>query len=126
MADFVVFFFDLTNNTKLYHWTTHSHPRHKASDELFESIIDLSDKFMETYMGRYGRPTTKSSSDRSAYKLSLKAFNDKTIVEYYKNCVKHLETAFVTSLSDKDTDLINLRDEILGKLNQTLYLFTLA
>lgn len=121
MTDFVVFFFDLCNNTKLYHWTTHSHPRHKASDELFDSIIDLSDKFMETYMGKYGRPIAKS-----AYKLSLKALTDKTIVEYYKSCVKHLETTFVTSLSDKDTDLINLRDEILGKLNQTLYLFTLT
>lgn len=121
MADFVVFFFDLSNNTKLYHWTTHSHPRHKASDALFESIIELSDKFMETYMGRYGRPNSKNG-----YKLSLKAFNDKTILEYYKSCVKHLETTFVATLSDKDTDLINLRDEILGKLNQTLYLFTLA
>lgn len=125
MTEFVVFFFDLSNNTKLYHWTTHSHPRHKASDELFESIIDLSDKFMETYMGRYGRPKA-TQTDRNSLKLSLKHFNDKTIVEYYKGCVKHLETSFASSLSDKDTDLMNIRDEVLGKLNQTLYLFTLS
>lgn len=123
MAEYVVFFFDLSNNTKLYHWTTHSFPRHKASDELFDSIINLSDKFMETYMGRYGRPKT---TERNVLKLTLKPLNDKTIIEYYKACVKYLETSFAKTLTDKDTDLINLRDEILGKLNQTLYLFTLT
>lgn len=125
MTEYVVFFFDLSNNTKLYHWTTHSFPRHKASDELFESIIDLSDKFMETYMGRYGRPKTTQEA-RGSLKLNLKALNDKSIVEYYKSCIKHLETSFTSGLSEKDTDLINLRDEILGKLNQTLYLFSLS
>lgn len=123
MAEFVTFFFDLSNNTKLYHWMTHSHPRHKASDELFESIVDLSDKFMETYMGRYGRPKT---TDRSSLKLSLKTYNDKTIVDYYKSCVSYLQSSFTSTLTEKDTDLVNLRDEILGKINQTLYLFTLS
>ena len=123
MADYVTFFFDLSNNTKLYHWITHSHPRHKASDELFDSISELSDKFMETYMGKYGRP---KFADRASLKLTLKAYTDKSIVDYYKSCVKYLETSFIQSLNDKDTDLINLRDEILGKINQTLYLFTLS
>ena len=121
MADYVTFFFDLSNNTKLYHWNTTSFARHKASDSLFESIVELSDKFMETYMGRYGRPkmTEKNS------KLSLKSLTDKSIVDYYKSCVSYLEKSFAKSLTADDTDLINIRDEILGMLNQTLYLFTL-
>jgi hypothetical protein len=123
MTDYVTFFFDLSNNTKLYHWMTHSFPRHKASDELFDSITELSDKFMEVYMGRYGRPKT---TDRNSLKLNLKSYNDKSIIDYYKSCITHLEGSFTSHLSDKDTDLINLRDEILGKLNQTLYLFSLS
>lgn len=76
-------------------------------------------------MGRYGRPKT-ASADKSSFKLSLKALNDKTIIDYYKSCIKHLETTFIAGLNERDTDLMNLRDEILGKLNQTLYLFTLS
>jgi hypothetical protein len=123
MTEYVIFFFDLSNNTKLYHWTTHSFPRHKAADELFDSIIELSDNFMETYMGRYGRPKI---ADRTALKLNLKSLSDKSVVDYYKSCITYLESTFAKNLTDKDTDLINIRDEVLGKLNQTLYLFTLS
>lgn len=96
--------------------------RHKASDELFESISNISDEFMETIMGKYGRPKLPISS-----KLTLKTLNDKTVIEYYKACIVYLETTFTSTLdTTKDTDLLNLRDELLGKLKKTLYLFTLS
>lgn len=123
MADYVKFFFELSNNTKLYHWMTTSFARHKASDKLFESIIDLSDKFMETYMGRYGRPSI--INDKTA-KLNVKTYTDKSIIEYYNSCKAILETSFVKQLKPTDTDLLNIRDELLGSINQVLYLFTLA
>lgn len=121
MSDYVLFFFDLTNNIKLYHWMTTSFARHKGADSLFDEITELSDKFMETYMGKYGRP---SIVERSA-KLSLKPLNDKTIVEYLRQRHKLLREDLSKSLKEEDTDLINIRDEILAKLSQTLYLFTL-
>lgn len=121
MSDFVLFFFDLTNNIKLYHWTTTSFARHKGADNLFEEITDLGDKFMETYMGKYGRPST---SERSA-KIALKPLTDKTVVEYLRQRHKTLREELSKSLKEEDTDLINIRDEILAKLSQTLYLFTL-
>ena len=123
MSEYITFFFDLSNNTKFYHWMTHSYPRHKASDVLFNSIIELSDKFMEVYMGRYGRPKT---TDRNSLKLNLKLYNDKSIMEYYKTCITYLEGSFTSNLTEKDTDLISLRDDIKEKLNQTLYLFSLS
>lgn len=122
MADIVIFFLELANNTKVYHWMTTGFARHKASDELFETIINISDEFMETMMGKYGRPKLPATS-----KLTLKSLNDKTITEYYKACIAYLENAFTTTLDTKtDTDLLNLRDELLGKLKKTLYLFTLS
>jgi hypothetical protein len=99
---------------------TTSFARHKASDELFASITELSDRFMETFMGKYGRPKQASAS-----KLSLKCCTDKSMVEYLKACIAFLEGDFVKPLNSNDTDLINIRDEILGKIKQTLYLFTL-
>lgn len=120
MTDYVTFFFELSNNTKLYHWMTASFARHKASDELFASITELSDRFMETFMGKYGRP-----KQATATTLALKCFTDKSIVQYLKNCIAYLEGDFAKPLNKEDTDLINIRDEILGKIKQTLYLFTL-
>jgi hypothetical protein len=122
MSEFVLFFFDLTNNIKLYHWTTTSFSRHKGSDELFDSIVDLSDKFMEVYMGKYGRPKIAL---REQHKLSLKQLTDNTAVEYIKSAIKVLKDELSKHLKDTDVDLLNIRDEILAKLNQTLYLFTL-
>lgn len=120
MSDFVTFFFELSNNTRLYHWMTKSYARHKASDELYARIIDLSDEFMETYMGKYGRPKQAQTT-----KLTLCSFSDKTIIDYYKTCILLLEGEFTKSLNKEDTDLFNIRDEILGSLKKTLYLMTL-
>ncbi len=121
MAEFVKFFFELQTTVKLYHWNTNSFARHKASDELVESVIDLSDKFMEVYMGKYGRPNKTFQKSSS---LTLKTYTDKDIKEFLKLAIKDLDT-LSQQLSPKDTDLLNIRDEVLGKLNQTLYLFTL-
>lgn len=121
MADFVKFFFELQNTVKLYHWNTTSFARHKGSDDLVSSVIELSDEFMEVYMGKYGRP---NKSSPKVLTLAIKAFTDKEVPEYLKASIKHLET-LSQQLSPKDTDLLNIRDELLGKLNQTLYLFTL-
>jgi hypothetical protein len=123
MADFVTFFFDLSNNIKLYHWNTTSFARHKASDELFEDVARLSDSFMEIYMGKYGRP---KFSERGNTKLSLKALTDKSVVEFIRSCITHLNGSLSKQLAETDTDLLNIRDEVLGKLNQTLYLFSLS
>jgi hypothetical protein len=120
MSEFVLFFFDLTNNVKLYHWTTSSFARHKGSDELFSSITELSDQFMEVYMGKYGRPKV---TDRD--RLTLRSLNDKSAVEYIKSAYKVLKDELSKNLKDTDVDLFNIRDEILAKLNQTLYLFSL-
>lgn len=122
MSEFVLFFFDLTNNIKLYHWTTSSFARHKGADSLFEELTALADKFMETYMGKYGRPTMAPRSTS----LALKHLNDKTVVEYLRQRHKVLREELSKSLKEEDTDLINIRDEVLAKLSQTLYLFTLS
>ena len=80
MSDFVLFFFDLINNIKFYHWTTTSFARHKASDELFTSLVELSDKFMEVYMGKYGRPKIIERDG----KIPLKSLGDKSVVDFIK------------------------------------------
>ena len=116
----ISFFLELSAIVKLYHWMTLKYSRHKASDKLFESISELSDKFIETYLGRYGR------NKKDFYEnLTVKKLSDVEFSNYLKKIAKILENDFAKVLLPSDTDLFNIRDELLGIINQTLYLFTL-
>jgi hypothetical protein len=110
------YFFEIQNNIQLYHWSCTSFSRHKASDQLYSSLIKLLDKFVEVYSGKYGRP-------KFSGKIQVKHLNDTEIVDYLKKINKY----FIKDIKlDNDTDLLNIRDEILAAINQTLYLFTLS
>ena len=115
------FFFTMREQIKLYHWQTHSYSRHRATDEVIESLDKNIDEFVEVYMGKYGRPkmTTKSGT------IHVGNMSEKTAVGFIKKCITALLSDVVKGLSENDTDLINIRDEMLGDLNKLLYLFTL-
>ena len=116
------FFFHMRDQIKLYHWQTHLYSRHKATDEVLKSLDETIDEFVETYMGKYGRP--KVTEKQGCIKVVN--LSEKQAVLFIKRCVQHLLTDVVKGLTpEKDSDLINLRDEMLGSLNQLLYLFTL-
>lgn len=106
-------FFEIQNNIQLYHWSCSIYARHKASDSLYTSIIELIDRFVEVYSGKYGR-------QKFVGKVIVKQMNDTEIVEYLKGIIVKIKGI----ASAEDTDLCNIRDEMLSLLNQTLYLFT--
>jgi hypothetical protein len=120
-ADDVNFFFEMRGQIKLYHWQTYSFAQHKATDNLIESLDKTIDTYVEVYMGRYGRP--KMTSRNSGYKLGN--LSEKTMIKFLKDCIYYLEGPLVKKLKPVDTDLVNLRDEMLSELNQVMYLFTL-
>lgn len=116
------FFFQMRSQIKLYHWQTHSYARHKATDDVLDTLDKLIDEYVEVYMGKYGRP--KLTEKQACVKITN--MTKKQAVVFIKRCVQHLLTDVVKGLTpDKDSDLLNLRDEMLGALNQLLYLFTL-
>lgn len=110
----------LRNQVKIYHWETMQFSRHKSTDDLLEKLDDSIDKFVEVYIGKYGRPklTPKTGTIR------LRNYNDEEGQELLKQAIEWLTTRLPKLLSSKDTDLLNIRDEILADLNQSLYLFT--
>ena len=120
-ATIVQFYLSLRNSIKVYHWNTHSNPRHKATDALIEKLDALTDSFMEIYIGRHGR------QDLSAKPMTLDIppLNEKAVIKYLEAARVWLSDKLPTLLHKKDTDLLNIRDEILGEINQALYLFTL-
>ena len=116
----IEFFLSVQNQLKIYHWQTESYAEHKALDKAYEKISDLSDKFLETYMGKYGRIKAKES-----FKFTLSNYGDdfKTHIEAY---VDIFSEDLQKQLKDTDTDLLNIKDEMLGTLNQLLYLLSLS
>jgi DNA-directed RNA polymerase specialized sigma subunit len=106
---------------KLYHWQTKSFSRHKATDGIIDALDELIDKYVEVYMGRYGRPKMTSRNNT----VQVKNLSEANVVRFIKQCITYLQSELVKGLKPQDTDLINLRDEMLADLNQLLYLFTL-
>ena len=47
-------FIELLNIVKLYHWKTTSYAQHKATDELYATLNERVDKFVETMLGKNG------------------------------------------------------------------------
>lgn len=110
-------FFTLKFINKLYHWNTISYPRHMASDR-FDGILEgIVDKFMEVFIGKY-------QIKPMIHKLSIEHsfITDKGIESAYKQ-TRDVLSEMQNSI--QDTDLLNLRDELVGEINKNLYLFTL-
>ena len=121
-ADQIHFFLNLRNQIKLYHWQTRVYARHMATDKILESIEKTIDSFVEIYIGKYGRP--KLSGKNSV--ITLHNLTEAGATRLVNAAIKHLQGPLTKSLkAAADSDLINLRDELIGDLNQLLYLFTL-
>jgi hypothetical protein len=108
----------IRNQVKLYHWQTREFARHTATDALTLALDTNIDAFVESYMGRYGRPKVSGS-------IKLHNFSESAAKAFVAKETKYLEQDLPRKIGKKDTDLLNLRDTILGDLTKVLYLFTL-
>jgi len=112
----------LRNQLKLYHWQTRVYARHIATDKVLEELDELIDQYVEVYMGKYGRPKLTGADAV----IHLHNLSEAGASKLLSASVKHLLGPFVKHLNkDKDTDLINIRDEMVAHLHQLSYLFTL-
>ena len=111
---------ELQNQVKINHWQTKGYARHKAFDELYGGLTDLTDTFAEAAMGKYGRFTLENE-DKTLNIVNLNELDLKEMLQTSKDALVQWSTEFDSS----DTDILNIRDEILGLLNKITYLLTL-
>ena len=118
-----VVFLEMLMMVKLFHWKTHSYATHKATDKLYDDLNDNMDKFIEVLLGKTG-----SRIDLMGKKtISLIDLNSQ---ESLKSKIMSLKSYLVGLDNNKalstmsNSDLFNIRDEILGDLNKFLYLLT--
>jgi DNA-binding ferritin-like protein len=121
--EITVVFFEMLLMVKLFHWKTSSYATHKATDDLYTKLNANMDSFIEVLLGKTGLriDLMGTKSIRLIDLNSLESF--KKEIESFKG--------YLVSLNDNstmkrmsNTDLYNIRDTILGDLNQLLYLLT--
>jgi DNA-binding ferritin-like protein len=118
-----VYFLEMLMMIKLFHWKTHSFATHKATDELYDSLNGHIDSFIEVLLGKTGtRINLTQKKTISLVDLNSQSSLKARIEQFKKYLVKLNTNKDVTSMTD--TDLMNIRDEILGDLNKFLYLLT--
>ena len=113
-------FLEMLNNIKLYHWKTHSFAQHKATDDLHSKLSENVDTFVEVLLGK--DESRVKLLDTNITLLDTDNLGDfKTRIYEYRTFLQDMTYKLDTK---KDTDLLNIRDEMLGHLNQFLYLLT--
>lgn len=118
--NFVTNLLTMHNQFKVYHWQTQrkvgSFAQHNAFGTAYDELTDHIDDFIEIYQGKRGAIIGKNG-----FTISLQNLDDNPVA-FVDEFVAYL-TQHVTEALDPvaDTDLLNIRDEMLGILNQTKY-----
>ena len=118
--DIVKIFIEMLNMVKLYHWKTRSYAQHKATDDLYTKLNEHIDTFIEVLLG-------KTESRIKSIENNLTLLNINNVEDFKERVYEYREFLIDMNIyldSKKDTDLLNIRDELLGDINQFLYLLT--
>jgi hypothetical protein len=125
-AEYILRFLEMLNTIKIYHWSTLSYPTHKATDELHSKLSELVDSFIEIYIGHLSR---RGGSGVPVFKRGDSAIpfcECKSLAIFCKKLDTYI--LFMEGLTERlngYTDLVNIRDEMVGAVAQALYLLRL-
>lgn len=123
MRKFITMMLESLMMVKLFHWKTHSFAGHKATDDLYDTLNGHMDSFVEVLMGKTAGMRADFLSTKSIKLVDLS--NKKQLVGRVNAIKGHLSAMEKMIPLENATDLLNIRDEILGDLNKFLYLLTL-
>ena len=101
---------------KMFHFQTKKYGAHKASDDYLSKFSGNLDKIMEVAQGHFGRLTTTNIN------VSFTTINDNNIVSELDSFIDVMKS--LDAPLNNYTDLLNIRDEIIGDAAQFKYLLT--
>jgi len=114
----VQFFLELQSQLRILHWQTKSHAKHIALGDTYNVLDGLIDSYVETCMGLHGRFIL----DDEHKTLTINNLSDVDML----GMIKTVRTTFQKmEISPIDSDLLNIRDEMLSQINKLSYLLTL-
>ena len=104
---------------KVFHWQTTSYAQHMAFGAIYDYLDGAIDKFVEMLQGRSDR-INFDDAGLKIQKLTDEAVNGS--VEEFGKLLVSLSSYFDTKA---DSDLLNLRDKMLGEINKLKFLLSL-
>jgi len=119
IGSIALYFTYVRDKMKFYHWSTKSFARHSTSDKFVSSLSDKMDRFIEVMQGSEGKRILLTSKS----KYSFTNETDESIVKVLKKFRDWLSNDLPNYIKISNTDLFNIRDDILADVNNTLYLF---
>ena len=118
--NFITNLLTLQNQMRVFHFQTQhkvgSFAQHTAFGTAYEELDELIDDFIEIYQGKNGVIMASGGT----FNLALHNLSDNA-EDFVDEYVSYLVEYVPQSLEEADTDLLNIRDEMLGILNQTKY-----
>jgi hypothetical protein len=118
--EFILKLVQIQNQFRFLHWQTFGDAKHRAYGDIYDKLGDMIDEFAEIMMGKNGRFEFEpefSIMFQDFKSLNIQNFLD-GITEFLVGMTDQLDSRY-------DTDLLNLRDEMLGSINKLKYLLTL-
>jgi len=119
----VTMFLQMLNTVKLYHWKTSSYAQHKATDELYTNLNANIDTFVEVMLGKTGGRVNLTFVKTLPLLDYTNVADFKREVSKYKQFLIDMNKDATLNITN-NSDLLNIRDEILANLNQFTYLLT--
>ena len=118
--NFITNLLTMQNQFRVYHWQTQKKPgsfaQHEAFGKAYEALDPLIDDFIEIFQGKRG-----VLMGRDGFTINLQNL-DNTPNVFIDEFINYLTQSVPQALdSTADTDLLNIRDEMLATLNQTKY-----
>lgn len=108
------------NQLKVFHWNTTSFAQHNAFGKAHDELLEHIDGFVETFIGKYGRTESEGTFTLVLKPLFTGSFTDSVLNEF---------EVYLASFSESlksDTDLLNIRDSILGEVHHLRYMLSLS
>ena len=112
--------------TKLLHWQTKSRAEHEALDVLFGDLVKIGDQLVESVMGEYGRPELtpeQATFTLSNYENPENSDGLPRFINSIDNCFRNECSSLFSQ--EKDPEIHNIIQEILGVIDNISYLLTL-
>lgn len=112
MNEFIATLFLTRELAHRYHLSTKSYSQHKALQNFYEDLLDLTDDLAEMTQGAHGMLDIPVLTEKTSYKEPLYCIADK---------LKYVETNRYKAYSQKDTALQNKIDEIVEVFLRAIY-----
>jgi len=116
-------FLSILSQLRIFHWQTRGYAEHVALGSLYDDLSELIDDFVETYSGCKGSvPPAKEFYSEAPVDYQ----STTQVVKYLDSIEDYLVKDLGKSLKDPEqTSLLNIRDDMLGKVQHTKYLLRL-